>query len=103
MRAHLSVQTILCRDCKQLYDAVTRIRILTAPVHVALHGMLAGINAGKEFNVRPASIGLSTVLTLRGGTDFRMANVPLAMSHFLQATESGIGTIRIMPALRHLP
>lgn len=37
---HLSVQTILCQDCKELYDAVTQIRLLdgSAPV---LHGTLA--------------------------------------------------------------
>lgn len=36
---HLSVQTILCQDCKELYDAVTRIRILDGS-QPALHGTL---------------------------------------------------------------
>jgi hypothetical protein len=50
---HLSVQTILCRDCKQLYDAVTRIRLLDGS-HVALHGMLAGVTAGGELHGPPS-------------------------------------------------
>jgi hypothetical protein len=50
---HLSVQTILCRDCKELFDAVTRIRILNGS-HVALHGVLSG--AAKHGEVkRPPS------------------------------------------------
>lgn len=36
---HLSIQTILCQDCKELYDAVTRIRILEGS-QPALHGTL---------------------------------------------------------------
>jgi hypothetical protein len=36
---HMSVQTILCEDCRELYDAVTRLRILDGS-RPALHGML---------------------------------------------------------------
>ena len=37
---HLSVQTILCQDCRELYDAVTRLRILEGS-QPALHGTMA--------------------------------------------------------------
>ncbi len=37
---HLAVQTIVCEDCKELYDAVTRIRILNGSCP-ALHGTLS--------------------------------------------------------------
>src|SRR5579864_904618 len=36
---HMSVQTILCEDCRELYDAVTRLRILDGS-QPALHGSL---------------------------------------------------------------
>lgn len=37
---HLAVQTILCVDCRELYDAVTRIRVLVGS-QPALHGTLS--------------------------------------------------------------
>jgi hypothetical protein len=37
---HLAVQTVLCRDCKELYDAVTQIRVLDGS-RMTLHGMLS--------------------------------------------------------------
>jgi hypothetical protein len=36
---HLAVQTILCQDCKELYDAVTQLRVLDSS-RPALHGCL---------------------------------------------------------------
>ena len=36
---HVSVQTILCSDCREVYDAVTRLRILTDS-HPAAHDSL---------------------------------------------------------------
>lgn len=36
---HLAVQTIVCKDCKELYDAVTQIRMLNGS-KPALHGTL---------------------------------------------------------------
>ena len=49
---HLHVQTILCRDCKELYDAVTRIRILDG-ARLVLHGSMAAAPA--EQASRPPS------------------------------------------------
>jgi ribosomal protein S27AE len=46
---HVSVQTILCEDCKELYDAITRLRILEGS-QPALHGKLG--NARE--NIQPA-------------------------------------------------
>jgi hypothetical protein len=43
---HVAVQTILCQDCKELYDAVTQIRVLEGS-KMAIHGMLA---AGSVIN-----------------------------------------------------
>jgi hypothetical protein len=40
---HLSVQTILCQDCRELYDAVTRLRMLDGGrlgAHDSLEGAL---------------------------------------------------------------
>ena len=37
---HVSIQTILCQDCRELYDAVTRLRILEGS-QPALHGTMA--------------------------------------------------------------
>jgi hypothetical protein len=48
----LFVQTILCRDCKELYDAVTRLRIADEPGARGNIPSLAGANTGK---VRRAS------------------------------------------------
>jgi hypothetical protein len=48
---HLSVQTILCQDCKELYDAVTQLRILngTQPVlHAALRTTSISISPGSK-------------------------------------------------------
>ena len=40
---HLAVQTVLCRDCKELYDAVTRVRV-HKDGRMALHGTLETIS-----------------------------------------------------------
>src|SRR5881394_2379428 len=37
---HVAVQTILCQDCKELYDAVIQIRVLEGS-NMAIQGMLA--------------------------------------------------------------
>ncbi len=41
---HLAVQTILCQDCKELYDAVTQLRLLDGS-RPALHGRLESTGA----------------------------------------------------------
>ncbi len=52
---HLCVQTILCQDCKELYDAVTRVRLLDGS-RPALHGTLAtGSATGEMGNHTPPS------------------------------------------------
>ena len=37
---HLTVQTVLCRDCKELYDAVIKLRAING-AQPTLHGMLS--------------------------------------------------------------
>ena len=49
---HLSVQTILCQDCKELYDAVTRLRVLDGSQPV-LHGALAPAPLGFKPTTQP--------------------------------------------------
>jgi len=44
---HLSVQTILCQDCKELYDSVTRLRILQGS-QPALHGTLSNASNSSQ-------------------------------------------------------
>src|SRR5215831_18047429 len=51
---HLSVQTILCQDCKELYDAVTRLRLLQGSCPVA-HGMLAAPFTAQRDATQPPS------------------------------------------------
>jgi hypothetical protein len=46
------VQTILCRDCKELYDAVTRLRVLDEP---AALGHLTRWDRAKSQNLRRRS------------------------------------------------
>lgn len=48
---HLSVQTILCQDCRELYDAVIRVRLLEGSVPAA-HDTLQGATAGNEDGLR---------------------------------------------------
>jgi hypothetical protein len=46
----LAVQTILCRDCKQLYDAVTRLRVVDESVG---WGGVGALHTGRIRKVRP--------------------------------------------------
>ena len=46
---HLFVQTILCRDCKELYDAVTRLRV---PDETAAAARLVGVSRSKGLSPR---------------------------------------------------
>jgi hypothetical protein len=48
---NLVVQTILCRDCKELYDAVTRLRVADEPER--LRGV-GGFNKAKFQKARPS-------------------------------------------------
>lgn len=50
---HLSVQTILCQDCREIYDAVTRLRVLDGS-QPAAHDSLAAVSLEKEVK-RPPS------------------------------------------------
>src|SRR5579864_8535014 len=49
---HMSVQTILCEDCRELYDAVTRLRILEGS-RPAFHGTLANAPSGLKGTLTP--------------------------------------------------
>lgn len=44
---HVSVQTILCQDCKELYDAVTRMRVLDCSSPAA-HDSLATVSLSAQ-------------------------------------------------------
>ena len=46
----LAVQTILCRDCKQLYDAVTRLKIVD---DLSGWGGVGGLHNGRLPKARP--------------------------------------------------
>ncbi len=46
---HLHVQTILCRDCKQLYDAVIRLKVADL-VALPLNNSVAGLNVSRLRN-----------------------------------------------------
>lgn len=50
---HVAVQTILCKDCKELYDAVTRIRVMDGS-RMALQGMLATAPFSNETKRAPS-------------------------------------------------
>jgi hypothetical protein len=71
------VQTILCRDCKELYDAVTRLRILTEP---GTTGSLAGCSRIKSpTSPRTASVPPSFQAALN-----RLPTSPVKHSRWLQ-------------------
>jgi len=62
------VQTILCRDCKELYDAVTRVRV---PAEAATREPSAGLRRVKSANLRrPGSVppSFQSVLNRLPGT-----------------------------------
>ena len=80
------VQTILCRDCRELYDAVTRLRV---PDELGGWGALAGWGRARSHSARRASttppsfqVGLEPVAPDRSET--------LQMAPF-QTPVSGLG------------
>jgi len=50
---HLSVQTILCTECKELFDAVTRLRVLDGS-QMALHGSMEPVPLDGEARRAPS-------------------------------------------------
>ena len=62
---HVAVQTILCQDCKELYDAVVQIRVLEGS-HIALHGMLAAGSASIKAKRAPSFQWAANRLTYNG-------------------------------------
>jgi len=54
---HLFVQTILCRDCRELYDAVTRLRVsdeAAAAARLAGASRARGLSARRVLNAPPS-------------------------------------------------
>jgi hypothetical protein len=50
---HLAIQTILCQDCKELYDAVIQIRVLEGS-QMGLHGVLSDVSSQSETKRAPS-------------------------------------------------
>src|SRR5437762_1553319 len=50
---HMSVQTILCEECKELYDAVTRLRLLDGS-RPLMHGALSAEAIGGPADLKRA-------------------------------------------------
>jgi ribosomal protein S27AE len=62
---NLAVQTILCQDCKELYDAVVQVRVL-AGSRPALHGLLSSTGANRESKRPPSFLWASNRLQYTG-------------------------------------
>lgn len=52
---HVSVQTILCQDCKELYDAVTRLRLLDGSQPALQGSLVAATDNSRSNNQRAPS------------------------------------------------
>jgi hypothetical protein len=50
---HIGVQTVLCQDCKELYDAVTKVRVLPGS-RLVLHGTLSTAIGNNEIKNPPS-------------------------------------------------
>lgn len=71
------VQTIVCRDCKELYDAVTRIKVAAVPGMRAESKRLGAMNScGSERNPPTFQIALNR-LTVTGARHFKWMQFPL--------------------------
>ena len=74
---HLFVQTIVCQDCKELYDAVTKIRVPDDPKHGGF-----GRSDGKLRSLRdnlkqpPSFLGALNRLSLMTGQKLKWIRFP---------------------------
>jgi len=71
------VQTIMCRDCKELYDAVTRIKVVAGPGMGSEVTRFGRINP-RGWNKNPPSFQSAlNRLTFTGGGHFKWVRFPL--------------------------
>jgi hypothetical protein len=68
------VQTIVCQDCKELYDAVTRIRVAEEPKSAGLKGKLRTLREALKHP--PTFLAALNRLTLMGGQNLRWLQFP---------------------------
>lgn len=75
---NLFVQTILCQDCKELYDAVTRIRVPDRTSHGSIEQLQHKLRPFQEGLKRaPTFAGALNRLSLTGGQRFKWVQFPV--------------------------
>src|SRR3954465_577589 len=65
---NFAIQTILCRDCKRLYDAVTRVRV---PDTIREQGLRLGLGKQNTFSAQRASSSPPTFEAMLNRLPFR--------------------------------